>query len=99
MKTKTDRVLINFKEVVALFAVSPGAVRAWVAAKRLIPVRREGKGRRMWFARGEVKALVYGMCPVCGNGFKRATIKQRFCSTLCRQRFARSKAPSIRIGS
>jgi len=94
MNESKDNVLITFAQVVELFKVSPGAVRAWVAAGRLVPVRRAGRGGGgggMLFARGEVGALVYAICPVCASGFKRTTLKQRFCSTLCRQRFARIK--------
>jgi len=45
----------------------------------------------MHFRRGDIAALMLAACPVCAGGFKRATLKQRFCSTLCRQRFARTK--------
>lgn len=92
MNTASDNVLVTFAQVVELFKVSPGAVRAWVAAGRLEPVRRQGKGGgggRMWFCRGAVSNLVHGACPACGNGFRRVTQSQKFCSTLCRQRFAR----------
>ena len=95
MNTSSDNVLLTFGQVVEEFKVSPGAVRAWVASGRIKPVRREGKGGGgggMLFARGEVGSLVYGLCPVCAGGFKRGTLRQRFCSQLCRQRYARSKA-------
>ena len=90
-----DNVVMTVPQIVEQFKVSTGTVRAWVAAGRLVPVRREGAGPaggRMYFVRGEVGALVYGLCPVCSNGFKRATLRQRFCSTACRQRWARMHA-------
>lgn len=91
MNTSSDNVLVTLPEVVEHFRVSAGAVRAWVAAGRLVPVRREGRGRggRMLFARGEVAVLVYGVCANCGNGFKRSSLGQEFCSRLCRDRHRR----------
>ena len=94
MTTEKDNVLVTVPQIVEQFTVSVGAVRRWIAAGLLKPVRREGRGRdgQMWFARGEASGLVHGICPVCGGGFKRATLKQRFCSKVCRQRFARMHA-------
>ena len=79
---------MTIPEIVELFQVNERVVRGWVERDLLKPVRREGRGRcgQMWFARGEVAALVYGLCPVCGNGFKKATIKQRFCGDPCRKK-------------
>ena len=94
---KTDNVLLTVAQIMAEYSVSGPAVRRWIAAELIKPVRREGRGRSgtMYFARGEVAALVYGMCPVCGNGFKRGTIKQRFCGKACRQRSARLHAREL----
>ena len=94
MNTSSDNVLVTVPQIVEHFGVSAGAVRAWIAAGLLKPVRREGRGRAgtMWFCRGEVGSLVYGICPVCGGGFKRSTLKQRHCSRLCRDRERRARA-------
>lgn len=91
MNTSSDNVLLTVAQIVEGFQVSAGAVRAWVASGRLVPVRREGQGRsgQMWFARGEVAVLVYGVCPGCGNGFRRSSLGQEFCSRLCRDRLRR----------
>jgi len=97
MNTSKDNVLVTVPEIVEQFKVSAGAVRAWIAAGLLRPVRREGRGRagQMWFARGEVGSLVYAVCPVCGGGFRRATLKQRFCGKVCRQRYARAQSREV----
>jgi hypothetical protein len=89
-----DNVLLTAAQIVEHFKVSAGAVRTWVAAGKIAPIRREGRGRsgQMYFARGEVAALVYGLCPVCGNGFRRARLSQRFCGRACRQKSARMQA-------
>ena len=86
--------LLTVAQIVEQFGLNAATVRAWIAADRLKPVRREGQGRggTMYFARGEVADLVYGICPVCGGGFKRATLKQRFCGRACRQRWNRFNA-------
>lgn len=91
MNMGIDNVLVTVPQIVEDFKVSAGAVRAWIAAGLLVPVRREGRGRSgtMYFTRGEVGKLVYGSCPVCGNGFKRARLDQGFCSRLCRNRSMR----------
>jgi len=93
MNTSTDNVLVTVPQIVEDFRVSPGAVRRWIAAGLIKPVRREGRGRggRMFFNRGEVVSLVHAICPVCGGGFRKVRLNERFCSTLCRQRFARIK--------
>ena len=99
MNTSTDNVLVTVPQIVEDFRVSPGAVRRWIAAGLIKPVRREGRGRggTMLFARGEVGSLVYGICPVCGGGFKRTTLKQRHCSRLCRDRERRARAKGATI--
>ena len=93
MNTGADSVLVTFAQVVEGFGLSAGRVRAWIAAGLLRPVRREGQGRSgaMLFCRGEVGSLVYGLCPVCGGGFKRSTLKMRHCSRLCRDRDRRAR--------
>jgi hypothetical protein len=102
MNTGADNVLVTVAQIVEGFGlnnrgkplVSFGRVRAWIAAGMLKPVRREGRGRSgtMLFCRGEVGSLVYGICPACGGGFKRSTMKQRHCSRLCRDRERRARA-------
>ena len=79
---------MTVEQIVEHFAVSAGAVRAWIAAGHLEPVKREGRGRsgRMYFSRGAVGSLVYGLCPVCCQGFRKGTLKQIFCSRACRQK-------------
>jgi hypothetical protein len=91
MTDASDSVLVTVAEICQTFGVTTGAVRSWIAADLLHPVRREGRGRsgQMWFARGEVSNLLHGACPVCGNGFRKANMRQRFCGKVCRQRFAR----------
>lgn len=86
-----DSVIMSLPEVVEYFHLNTRVVRGWVERGLIAPVRREGRGRggAMWFARGEVSALVYGLCIVCGNGFQKGTIKQRFCGKACRQKFSR----------
>lgn len=83
-----DNILLSFEQVLDSFGLTAGRVRRWVAAGDLVPVRREGRGRSgmMLFSRGDVSRLVYGLCPVCGGGFKRTTLKQEHCSRLCRDR-------------
>ena len=96
VQAMTDNILLTVAQIVDQFEVSAGAGRAWIASGRLVPIRREGRGRSgtMYFARGDVGSLVYGVCPVCCGGFKRATIKQKFCSRSCRQKFNRRKGGS-----
>lgn|GEM_PF-3190669 len=86
-----DHTLATVTGIVEEFCVSLGAVRAWIAAGLLSPVIREGRGRggAMLFSRGQVIALLHGVCLVCGCGFRKAVLKQRFCSTSCRQKWSR----------
>lgn len=87
-----DKVVLSFADIVSQFGVSAGAVRAWIAAGRLDPVARSGRGRggAMLFARGAVVELVYGRCRACGEGFKRVRLSQEFCSSRCRGRYGRA---------
>ena len=61
----TDNVLLTVPQIVEQFKVSTGAVRLWIAAGRLAPIRREGEGRSgtMYFARADVGALVFTPLP------------------------------------
>lgn len=81
-------ILLTVEQIVELFGVSSATVRSWIAKELIKPVRREGQGRsgRMYFEKGAVAVLVYGICPTCGESFKRSTLKQGFCSRLCRDR-------------
>ncbi len=88
-----DNVVVTVPEIVELFGVSLPAVRRWIAAGILCPVARkagsQGRGGVMLFARGDVSSLVYGQCRACGNGYKRTSTKQAFCSKSCRQKWSR----------
>ncbi len=84
-----DPVLISLQQLCRIFDVKPRCVRRWTSEGILVPVVREGRGRSraMQFNRGEVSGLVYGYCETCGNGYKRTTLKQRFCCDKCRKRY------------
>jgi hypothetical protein len=90
-----DTVLVTLEQAAEAFGLTLAALRRWVLADLLRPVKREGRGRagRMYFMRGDVAALVFGTCPTCGGGFKRATLKQGHCSRLCRDRARRLQRP------
>jgi len=88
-----SQIIMTVEQIVEQFTVSTAAVRRWIAAGLLEPVERQGRGRsgRMYFTRGAVAALVYGLCLVCGQGFRKTTIKQCFCGRACRQKSNRAK--------
>ena len=89
-----DQVILSIEQICAEFSgVSYGAVRRWIDTGLLAPVKRSttGRGGRLYFRRGDVAKLLHVVCPVCGNGFQRATLKQEFCSTRCRQKAHRLK--------
>ena len=50
-------------------------------------MHRQGRGRsgKMYFPRGEVVELVFGYCQMCGNGYRRKNLKQKFCGVRCRK--------------
>ena len=93
MNTTCDKVTLTLAEAAIVFGVNIRTLRSWVEVGRLVPASRagRGRGRRMHFRRGDIAALMLAACPVCGSRFKRGTLKQRFCSTLCHQRFAMIK--------
>ncbi len=84
---------MSVEQIVEHFGLTTATVRAWIASGRLVPVKREGQGRagRMFFSRGAVGALVYGLCPICCQGFTKGTLRQVFCSQSCRQKSNRAK--------
>jgi hypothetical protein len=90
----TDRVLLTVPQIAAQFRVSLGAVRAWIAAGRLEPVLRGGRGPggTMRFSRGQVAGLLEGRCLLCGARFRRGTLRAKFCSKACRQKSSRLSA-------
>jgi len=93
MSASPDNICLTVEQIVEEFSVTASAVRRWIAAGLLEPVKREGQGRsgRMYFSRGAVGSLVYGLCPICCQGFRKATLKQAFCSQACRQKSNRLK--------
>jgi hypothetical protein len=90
---RTDNVLLTVEQIIEVFGLSAGRVRLWIAAGKLKPIRRAGRGRSgmMFFARGEVSGLVFGRCSVCGDEFKKAKDSQKFCGKPCRQKSSRMK--------
>lgn len=88
MFNPNNSLLLTVPQLVARFGITAARVRAWIAEGELVPVRRVGPGSRalMQFAQGQVAALVYARCRVCGEEFKRAKSTQVFCSRHCRQR-------------
>jgi len=94
MNTKDD-VLVTLAQAAPMFGVNIRTLRAWVEQGRLVAIRRAGRGGgggEMFFYRGAITDLVFGLCVVCGQGFKRGTLRAKFCSKPCRQRFARMKS-------
>lgn len=59
----------------------------WTADGRL-PVLQRRRGRVL-VERAAVLALASGTCECCGTGFRRARVKQRFCSGTCRREWHR----------
>ena len=89
---RMDNVILSLEQVCQTYGLTVAAVRRWIHQGLLRPVRREGKGPaggKAWFSRYEVESLIYATCPICGERFKRSTLRQRFCSTSCRQKAAR----------
>lgn len=95
-----DDVLIRLHQVCEMFHLGERRVRRWIDAGILLPVNREGQGRSgaMYFSRGEVAELVHGYCETCAGWFKKATLKQRFCSTSCRKKWHYRQSHSRRPG-
>lgn len=89
----SDNLVLSVEEIAERYVVPVGTLRAWIAAGKLQPVERAGQGRsgRMWFSVGSVHAVLYAGCPVCGNGFRRTTLRSVYCSPACRKRAARSR--------
>ena len=85
-----DPVALTLAQACEAFGVKPSLVRSWVEHGKLRPVMRgKGKGSPMYFSRGEVAGLLFGICRLCGNGFKRESQRQEFCGKSCRQKYNR----------
>ena len=90
MRESPDNVIMTVPQIVEHFGVGIGAVRLWIAAGLIQPVQRAGRGGSMYFRRADVGALVFGLCPVCFERFKKARIAQTYCSQKCRQKANRA---------
>ena len=85
-----DDMLLTLPQVCQVFTVKPSLVRSWVEHEKLRPVKRGSeKGSPLYFARGDVAALLHGLCRLCGESFKRANQRQEFCGQSCRQKYSR----------
>jgi biotin-(acetyl-CoA carboxylase) ligase len=91
-----DNVILSLEQVCERYGLTEPAVRRWLHEGIIQPVRRAGRGRggKAWFSRYEVESLIYAVCPICGERFKRATLRQRFCGKSCRQKAARMRGGS-----
>lgn len=79
--------LLTVDQAAELGNVSRRTVEAWILQERL-PIVQRRKGR-VYVAKGKVLTLVNGICEHCGAAFRRANLRQRFCSQKCRQASSR----------
>ena len=85
-----DAVALTLAQACEVFDVKPSLIRSWVENGKLEPVKRgAGRGSPLYFSKGEVAGLLFGICRLCGNGFKRANQRQEFCGQSCRQKYSR----------
>jgi len=79
-----DEVLLRVEPAAEEFGVGVPRIRAWLNQGKLNRVKRGG---RVYVIRGELESLLHGVCHLCGERFRRSTLRQRFCSGhSCRQK-------------
>lgn len=85
---KPEEVFLTIEQAAAAGGVPVETLRTWIKLGRLDVTKNKG---RVWIMKGSLETLLWAVCPVCGERFRRSTLRARFCSTLCRQRAHRAR--------
>jgi len=75
--------ILTAQQAAELIGVTKQSVLAWYRRGWLASVAATGRPR---FMRGAVVAMVAGVCPVCGSGFRRVNQRQVHCCGECRKK-------------
>ena len=79
--------LLTVKEAAELAGVTWFTITTWHRKGLLKHAVIENTRPR--FNYGDVVKLTHSVCPVCGNGFKKKSLRSQYCGRACRERALR----------
>lgn len=85
---KIAELLLTIDQAASRGKVPPDTLRCWIRTGRL-PVMRQGG--RVLITRGALEGLLYPVCELCGQRFRRGNLRARYCGQSCRQKAHRLK--------
>ena len=68
--------------------LSTVAIYGFIKSGKLTATHQDG---RTLVSRADLESILSAVCPVCGEGFRKANQRQKFCSKSCRQKANRRK--------
>ena len=66
--------------------LSDVAIYGFIKAGKLAATRQDG---RTLVSKADLESILSAVCPICGEGFRKANQRQQFCSKSCRQKASR----------
>jgi len=79
---------LTIKQAAERYEITPATIYNFSKAGKVVLLKQDGE---TLVCKESIEAILYGVCPVCGRGFKRGNQRQRFCDKSCRQKANRAK--------
>ena len=74
---------LTIEQAAAAAGLSDVAIYGFIKAGKLAAIHQDG---RTLVSKANLESLLSAVCPVCGEGFRKANQRQKFCSKSCRQK-------------
>ena len=79
---------LTIKQAAELYGLSVSGIYSLLKAEKLVAIHQDGESL---VSQSAIDSILVGVCPVCGEKFRRGNQRQRFCTQACRQKANRSK--------
>ena len=74
---------LTIEQAAEAAGLSVVAVYGFIKSGKLSAIHQDG---RTLVSKADLESLLSAVCPICGEGFRKANQRQQFCSKSCRQK-------------
>ena len=79
---------LTVEQAAEVAGLSDVAIYGFIKSGKLASIRQDG---RTLVSKADLESILSAVCPICGEGFRKANQRQEFCSKSCRQKANRRK--------
>jgi len=83
-----ENIALTIEQAAEEAGLSVAAIYVFIRAGKLTAIHQDGK---TLLSKAELGSLLSAVCPICGEGFRKANQRQRYCKQACRQKANRRK--------